>query len=214
VTRLLHHHVLRHAVAHRLAHMSGTKTVAAHVLNMPEARTSCGLLHDVRHGSGIKTTATCDKTTLLDPQHQAIDQLRYQIVDDKLWPTALEIGANVNLGPLVGLSSGDVQVELLIGDVYVITEWARAMTNVGELVQEMRKFVGESDAAPLFQNSEFKKKRDALQQKLAEMVKTSKARFDEPWGMVCLFWAGGPPSTSYAKIASERLTLERGARSV
>jgi hypothetical protein len=151
---------------------------------------------------------------LLDPQHQAIDQLRYQIVDDNLWPTALGIGANVNLGPLVGLSSGDVQVELLIGDVYVITAWARAMTNVGALVQEMRKFVGESDAATLFQNNEFKKKRDALQKKLAEMVKASKTRFDEPWGMVCLFWAGGSPSTSYAKIVTERLTVERCARSV
>jgi hypothetical protein len=151
---------------------------------------------------------------LLDPQHQAIDQLRYQIVDDKLWPMALETGANVNLGPLIGLSSGDAQVELLIGDVYVITEWAKAMTKVGALVQGMREFVGELDATTLLQNNEFKKKREALQQKLADMAKASKTRFDEPWGMVCLFWAGGSQSTSSAKIVTERLTVDRGARSV
>jgi hypothetical protein len=74
--------------------------------------------------------------------------------------------------------------------------------------------VGDSDAATIFQNNEFRKKRDALQKKLAVMVKASKTRFDEPWGMVCLFWAGGSPRTAYAKTVVERLTVERGARPV
>ena len=151
---------------------------------------------------------------LLDPEHQGIDQFRFQIVDDKLWPAALDIGANVNLGPLVGLSTGDVRVEYLIGDVVVITDWAKAMAEVGALVQDLRTFVGDSDAATIFQNNEFRKKRDALQKKLAVMVKASKTRFDEPWGMVCLFWAGGSPRTAYAKTVVERLTVERGARPV
>jgi hypothetical protein len=149
---------------------------------------------------------------LLDPNHQAIDQLRYQIVDDRLWPTAVGIGANVNLGPLVGLSTADARVEYLIGDVMVITDWAAAKVNVGKLVQDMRIFVGASDATTLFQNNDFKKKRDALQKNLAAMVKASKTRFDEPWGMVCLFWAGGSPNTAYAKIHAQRYALERGAR--
>ena len=66
---------------------------------------------------------------LLDPEHQAIDRLRYQIVDDALWPTALGIGANRNLGPLVGLSTADDRVVYLIGDVKVITDWAKAMVD-------------------------------------------------------------------------------------
>jgi hypothetical protein len=147
---------------------------------------------------------------LLDPEHQAIDQLRYKIVDT-LWQKALAIGANVNLGPLVGLSTADARVEYLIGDVLLITTWAKAIVEVGSLVQDVRAFVGDSDATTLFYNNEFKKKCDALQKKLAAMVKASKVRFDEPWGMVCLFWAGGSPRTAYAKAVSERLTLERGA---
>jgi hypothetical protein len=149
---------------------------------------------------------------LLDPQHQPIDELRYQIVDDNLWPTALEIGANVNLGPLVGLSTDDARVTYLIGDVLDITSWAEAMAEAGTVVKDVRAFVGNSDPATLVQNNEFKSKSDALQKKLAAIVKASKIRFDEPWGMVCLFWSAGSPRTAFAKIVSKSLTLERGAR--
>jgi hypothetical protein len=149
---------------------------------------------------------------LLDPEHQAIDQLRYKIVDDALWPTALSIGANVNLGPLVGLGTSDAKVDLLIGDVLVITEWAKAMTEAGAFVQDMRTFVSDSNVATLFENKDFKRKRDALQQKMAAIVKASGIRFDEPWGMVCLFWSCGSPKTAYGKIVAKRLTVERGTQ--
>jgi hypothetical protein len=151
---------------------------------------------------------------LLDPDHQAIDHLRYQIVDDKLWPHALDIGANANLGPLVGLSTADARVEYLIGDVMVITDWAEAMVNAGALVQGVRTFVGDADPTTLFQNNEFKKKRYELQERLAAMVKASKIRFDKPWGMLCLFWAGGSPHTAYGKTITQRLTVERGMQPV
>ena len=94
----------------------------------------------------------------------------------------------------------------------MITDWAKAMVEAGALVQDVRAFVGDSDATTLFQNNEFKKKRDSLQKKLAAMVKASTTRFDEPWGMVCLFWAGGSPHTAYAKTIAQRLTVERGAQ--
>ena len=151
---------------------------------------------------------------LLDPDHQEIDRLRYQIVDDKLWPAALAMGANVNLGPLVGLSTADSRVEYLIGDVLVITHWAEVMTEVGTLLQNVRAIVGSSDPAALVQNSEFNQSREALQKKLAAMIKASKTRFDEPWGMVCLFWAAGSPRTASAKAVSQRLQVERNAEPV
>jgi hypothetical protein len=149
---------------------------------------------------------------LLDPDHQTIDHLRYQIVDDKLWLKALDIGANVNLGPLLGLSTADPRVEYLIGDVMLITDWAEAMVKAGPLVRDVRTFVGDADPTTLFHNNEFKKKRDALQKRLAAMIEASKNRFDEPWGMVCLFWAGGSPQTAYGKTVTQRLTVERGAQ--
>jgi hypothetical protein len=86
------------------------------------------------------------------------------------------------------------------------------MAETGSLVGDVRAFVGDSDSTTLFQNNQFKGKRDALQRKLAAMVKASRTRFDEPWGMVCLFWAAGSPPTSYAKAVASKLMLERGAR--
>jgi hypothetical protein len=149
---------------------------------------------------------------LLDPEHQAIDRLRYQIVDDAIWPTALHTGANVSLGPLAGLSVGDDRVEYLIGDVKVITDWAEAMVEAGAFVENVRAFVGDSDPTTLFQSEEFKTKRDALQKKLSAMVKASRTRFEKPWGMVCLFWAAGSPATAYAKAVSQKLTVQRGSQ--
>jgi hypothetical protein len=148
---------------------------------------------------------------LLDPDHQAIDRLRYQVLDDGLWSTALRTGANVNLGPLVGLSTGDARVTYLIGDLVVITDWADAMASVGTLVRDMRSFVGSADPATLPHDNTFKRKRDALQQKLAGIVKASKTRFDEPWGMVSLFWAAGSPQTAYAKAVTRNLIVEQRA---
>jgi len=149
---------------------------------------------------------------LLDPEHQPIDRLRYQIVDDTLWPKALQIGANVNLGPLIGLSTADVRVEYLIGDVFVITGWAEVMVKAGGLIQAMRAFVGDGDPKTLFHNNEFKKKLDVLQKTMADLVKASTIRFDEPWGMLCLFWAAGSPHTAYAKAVARKLVVERGAQ--
>ena len=149
---------------------------------------------------------------VLDPQHQAIDGLRDGLLDDAHWPQALDIGANVNLGPLVGLGTDDVRVEYLIGDVMVITDWAEAMAAAGQLIQDVRAFVGDADPNTLFQDNQFQNKRDALQKKLAGMVKASKTRFDEPWGMICLFQAAGSPQTAYAKAVTQKLAVERGAQ--
>jgi hypothetical protein len=42
------------------------------------------------------------------------------------------------------------------------------------------------------------------------MVKASTVRFDEPWGMVSLYWAGGSPETAYGKAVTRNVTIERG----
>jgi len=148
---------------------------------------------------------------LLDPANQPNDQLRSRILSDPLWQQAGKIGANVNLGPLIGLSTSDMRVQLLIHDFIVITDWANAMTDAGALVRDMKAFVGDRDPALLAKDVTFQSKRDALQKKLASVARTSKTSFDEPWGMVALFWAAGSPQTASARIATKSVTLERRA---
>jgi hypothetical protein len=147
---------------------------------------------------------------LLDPAHQDIDKLRYQIVDDALWAKVLSVGASPGLGPLVGLSTEDPRVGVLRGDVFVITSWADAMSKVGAIVQDVRTFVGSADPATLAQNNVFKQKSGALQNKLAGIAKASKIRFAEPWGMVALYWAAGSPATSYGKAVAGSFAVEHG----
>jgi hypothetical protein len=146
---------------------------------------------------------------LLDPEHQDIDRYRYQLLGEK-WPEARELGAVSKLGPLVGLDIADPRVVYLIGDVLVIMEWAEGMTKTGKLVLETRNFVGNADPKMLAQNNEFKKRNDALQKAITGMIGNTKMRFDEPWGMVCLYWAGGSPATAYAKLSTQQLLVERG----
>jgi hypothetical protein len=95
----------------------------------------------------------------------------------------------------------------------VITRWAQVMAEVGVLIQDVRAIVGASDPASLVHNNQFNQKRETLQKKLAAMIKASKTRFDEPWG-IGLFWASGSPRTASAKTVAQRLLLERGAQAV
>ena len=83
---------------------------------------------------------------LLNPS-DSVDGLRYRLVDDGLWQRALMIGSNPNLGPLVGLSTNDPRVSLLIADILVIREWAGAMSAVSELVARHRGLVDAENAA-------------------------------------------------------------------
>jgi hypothetical protein len=99
-----------------------------------------------------------------------------------------------------------------VGDVFVIAKWADAMSQVGAAVQDVRNFVGNADPSSLAQNNVFKQKSGALQSKLAAIVKASALRFEDPWGMVCLYWAAGSPSTSYGKLTTTTLSLERGSQ--
>ena len=150
-------------------------------------------------------------SALLDPQ-QPIDALRLRILADELWPIAVDTGANVNLGPLLGISTDDPLVSYVIGDVFVISQWANAMAFAAAAVNDMRAFVGDADPSTLINNNQFTKKRDQLQQGLASMAKSSKARFDEPWGMVSLFWASESRPRTYGKARTLGFTLERGTQ--
>jgi hypothetical protein len=149
---------------------------------------------------------------LLDPEDNPNDQLRNRIVDDALWPTALETGADVSLGPLVGLSTSDPRVGFLIGDVLLIKSWAAGMAETGAVIDDLRRFVSNADPGTLIENNQFKSKREALQKRLAAMIQSSKMRFAEPWGMVSLYWAAGSPQSAYGKLTYSNRTLERGVQ--
>ncbi len=86
------------------------------------------------------------------------------------------------------------------------------MAETGALIDDLRRFVGNADPGTLIENNQFKSKREALQKRLAAMIQSSKMRFDEPWGMVSLYWAAGSPQSAYGKLTYSNRTIEKGVQ--
>jgi len=141
------------------------------------------------------------------------DLYRAKIMEDAVWSKALALGPVPSIGPLAGLSMDDPRVTLLIGDVFVISQWATAMADAALQVESMHALIGGADLKSVMNNSAFKSRRDELQKKLAGMIKTSKVRFAEPWGMVCLYWSAGSPSTAHGRIREDALSIAASSNS-
>jgi len=96
----------------------------------------------------------------------------------------------------------------LRGDVYTIIWWAGAMVSAGKEILAMQQFLAGTDPAKLAGSPEFDKHRDQLQKKMAGIMADSQTRFDQPWGLVTLFWAAGSKGAS-ARVAANGLLLQR-----
>ena len=154
---------------------------------------------------------------LLDPANVSIDQFRYNFLDnDAVWQQAVAIGPNDQLRNLIPLESTDSRLTIVLadvaGDLYDIVWWADSMHKAGQALEDMRAFLAGRDPAALADNADFATRRDALQKTMLGVVGSSKVRFDQPWGTVCLYWAAGSRRSS-GKLTSQNLTLarERGA---
>ena len=150
---------------------------------------------------------------LLDPAASDIDRLRYRVLDDPAqWQKALQIGPNPGLRDLIPVPSSNPEFPIVLaditGDVYDVVWWAGAMVNAGEALMAMRAFLSGRNGASLASDPAFASRRDALQKVMLKVVTSSKVRFDQPWGMVCLYWAAGSRLSS-GKIISRTLTLDR-----
>ena len=44
---------------------------------------------------------------------------------------------------------------------------------------------------------------------MLKVVSQSKARFDQPWGIVALYWAAGSPPTASGRLTAGAWTLTR-----
>lgn len=148
---------------------------------------------------------------LIDRNDGEANRYRYDLLD-RHSADAFKIGPNDNLAPLVGLHV-TVPHELAItqvlrGDVYTITWWADAMSKAGTAIVKMQQFLASQDPANKATNQEFANQRVALQKKMAEVIQESQTRFDEPWGLLAMFWAARSKSAS-AKLVAKGLWLVR-----
>lgn len=151
--------------------------------------------------------------SLLDPANNNVDSIRCQLLDDPArWSEALRVGPNPELGGLLPLTSTNPQYNVALnvvsGDVYDINWWADSMQNAGQVLQQTRSFLKDRDPVSLKDDKAFADLRSRLQKTMLDVTKSSKLRFDEPWGLVCLFRAGGSGSAS-GKLTTQQLTIEK-----
>jgi len=149
---------------------------------------------------------------LLNDKIGPFDQYRYALLDQH-GEEALQTGPAPELAQILGISSTNSNynaiLSQLIGDVYDINWWASSMVDAGKQLQSMIAFLAGRDPVSLRNDHEFAVQRAALQDKMAKAVGKSKARFTEPWGLVCLFWAAGSQGASARLVASDE-TLNMG----
>ncbi len=148
---------------------------------------------------------------LLNTEIGPFDKYRYALLD-RHWDQALAAGPTEALAPIAGINSSMSNyqeiLDQLIGDVYDITWWASGMIDAGKELQSMIAFLAGRDPATLRDDHGFAMKRASLQNKMADVVGRSKARFNEPWGMISLFQAAGSQGAS-AKVVTPGLTISR-----
>jgi hypothetical protein len=152
---------------------------------------------------------------LLNDQTEPFDRYRYALLDQQ-WPQALAVGASPQLAQVAGITTANPNYQAilsqLIGDMYDITWWASGMLDAGESLQSMIAFLAGRNPVSLKNDPVFATERANLQKKMAKVVGTSKARFEEPWGLVCLFWAAGSQGAS-ARLVTPAITLTLSAGS-
>jgi hypothetical protein len=148
---------------------------------------------------------------LLNDQVGPFDQYRYALLDQQ-WQQALETGASPQLAQVAGITSANSNYQAilsqLIGDMYDITWWASGMVDAGSQLQTMIQFLAGRDPASLKNDPAFATQRGDLQKKMAKVIGSSKTRFEEPWGMVSLFWAAGSQGAS-ARLVTSGITLTK-----
>jgi hypothetical protein len=156
--------------------------------------------------------------SLIDPTANPINQVRYQVLNEaNRWASAVNIGPSPELRSLIPLNSSDpsfdVALQVVMGDVYDVAWWANGMVGAGQALQRMRVFLAGRDPASLGVDSAFANQRNGLQKAMLNMVSSSKARFDQPWGLMCLFQAAGSPPAS-GNLTTQALSIERTGAAV
>lgn len=137
---------------------------------------------------------------------------RYKLLQDRS-QKAFEIGPSPGLADLVGVATSDPRYafieQLMEGDIYDVTWWASGMADAAVQVKSMIDLLGGRNPADIGRDQQFQKQRESLQKKMALMIKRSGSRFQEPWGMLALFYAAGAPSGASAKLVCGPLVIVR-----
>jgi hypothetical protein len=148
---------------------------------------------------------------LLTDKTGPFDGYRYNLLDEQ-WAQTVTTGPSPALAQVAGITTANPNyqfiLDLLTGDVAEITWWASAMVNAGKALESMNRFLSNQNPASLKDDQAFEVQRVSLQNKMADVVSKTKARFDDPWGLLSLYWAAGSPGAS-ATLRSQSVNFTK-----
>jgi Caspase domain len=150
---------------------------------------------------------------LIPPDDQERAHRRAAVENDTSW-AALKAAGPAAARFDLARRLGDVRAEHIIGDYIVIAWWSDAMAGAAKALVDMRQFLAGRSAASLAGDAEFAKKRAKLEKELADVIKESKARFGDPWGILALDAAANRAPEVQATIVSPKLTATYNQRAL
>jgi hypothetical protein len=111
---------------------------------------------------------------------------RFALESDAAWVRLRQLGAAIDEGLPGHIRNDAIRREVVRGDVVTIAWWATAMGKAGASLAEMRRFLGQRDAAGLRDDAAFVRARAKLEKALADVVANTAARFDDPWDVLAM----------------------------
>lgn len=132
---------------------------------------------------------------------------RIPMQSDELWDKMRKTGQPGFASILPPPISDAARIGAVRADYTLIVWWADAMHTAAEQLAKMQEFLSTADPAKLDENTGFKRRRTALQQKMAEAIQKNRSNFGDPWGLLALTAAAGGKASSSAILVSAKLSL-------
>lgn len=131
---------------------------------------------------------------------------RATVQNEDLWRQSVAEGVTKFISLLPDSLRNSPLRQLVVGDFLLIEWWVDAMQSSGKLLADMRAFLQGKNAETLRNDNQFKKKSQALQEHMMNVVAQSKVRFHDPWGLIALYRTVGARAATTGVILSPLLT--------
>jgi hypothetical protein len=103
----------------------------------------------------------------------------------------------------------DVTRSNILGDYSLMVWWADAMSVAAGEVAAMARFLANPPEGRLDRNPEFLDRREALAKRVAKAIGQSRARLNDPWGLVAMDMASGRLGGATALVVADSFRLDR-----
>jgi hypothetical protein len=110
-----------------------------------------------------------------------------------------------------GWQLNDPRIPFLATDYRTIVWWAGAMSSTAAKVADMQSFLKSADPVTLEANKTFIAKKADVQQHVLGLVRDSPMSFDQPFGLVALYWAAGSAAVASGILRSPAIDRDFGA---